>query len=152
MTTIEIITHLSSALVPSLGVLVFLLLHRRQSIQADLENTRIHQTHCQLAQAAKTERVRALSQVALVLAPALSELIERAFPQPPTAAALSDEDLVAELDRRIDSRDWKHGNPFGPLDNLLERLWSHGVEIPPACDCNEPLLTPANSNPRAEPS
>jgi hypothetical protein len=131
MTTIEIITHVLSALVPTLGVLAFLLLHRRQSIQADLETAHMRQLHCQLGQAAQTERMQALSQAAIAFAPALPQLIEHVFPKPPTAADLSDEDLVAELDRRIETRNWKHGNPFGPLDDLLERLWSDGVEIPP---------------------
>lgn len=132
MTTIEIVIQLLSALVPSLSVLVFLLLHRRQSIRADLESTRIHQQRCRQADDATTQRMQALSQMAVVLAPSLSELVDRVFPRRlPAAAALSDEELVAELDRRIEDRDWKHGNPFAPLDDLLERLWSQGVEVPP---------------------
>ncbi|HLT37637.1 MAG TPA: hypothetical protein VK034_15195 [Enhygromyxa sp.] len=147
MTTIESIIHLATALLPTLGVLAFLLLHRRQSIQADLEDTRLRQQHCELADAERSKRTTALAHMAAVFAPTLRELVERAFPRPPAAAELSDEDLIAELDRRVDERGWKHGNPFSPLDDLLERMWADGVEFPPRTG-----TPPPTSNPSVPPS
>ncbi len=128
--TIDTITHLLSALIPSISVLVFLLLHRRQSIQADLEDRRLRQSHHESLCADQTARTQALAHAAHAFAPAAMELVQRVVPGKPEVTELSDEDLVAELDRRISENDWKHGNPFAALDELLERLWSGGGDVP----------------------
>lgn len=114
MTTLETIIHLATALVPSLSVLAFMLIHRRQHIQADLQDQRQRLEHRQMCRLQDNQRAQAMAAVvqAIVpaIGPALTSFVERvtAWPNDPplTAADLGNQELVDELRRRIFSGEW----------------------------------------------
>jgi hypothetical protein len=133
----DTLIHLTTALVPCLGVLAFLLLHRRQDAKTKLERLRLQQEHCQLLQQHETWRAQALTEAAQACAPALVPIVEKLLaqlddPVPPSAAEMMDRDLLDELRRRIDENDFEGLRPDqtpgeGPLDEFLEHLWARGL-------------------------
>ena len=100
-----IILQLLFTLLPSIGVLAFLLLNRRQHIQAELDDLRMRQEYRTQQRLQETAQVQAVSEAVQAYAPAITAFVELQCAKrskPLTAADLSDEDLVVELRRRAD--------------------------------------------------
>lgn len=118
--TTILILQLFATLLPSIGLLVFLLLHRRQSIDADLEHLRMRQEHGALMRLQATKRAEqmaaAVQACAPVLAAALQHLLAKRNEPRVTAADLSDEELVAEIQRRVEPS-WPDECPDCPAAN-----------------------------------
>jgi hypothetical protein len=106
MSTFETILHLATALLPSIGVLAFLLLHQRERIQAELTEQRLQHEHCQARQEQDTQRIHAFTTAAQAFAPVLGASLARLLPKRSMSAAdLSDQEIAAELRRRFYDRD-----------------------------------------------
>jgi hypothetical protein len=152
MTNLEILVHLATTLLPILSAFAFLLLHRHQSIRAELEEQRIRQIHCEQATVAKTERVRALSAFATTFAPMVGPLLEKLFDDASAGRSpsdMSDDELLAELDRRFAER----GSPLTVLDDVLEHLWAtNRPDSPDASPDAPPDAPPEAEDLRAEAS
>ena len=103
--TTIIILQLLAATLPSLGVLAFVLLHRRQTIHADLADLQLRQEHEQLRRLQDAKQTEFISAAVQAYAPALTLLCERALAKrkASTAAELSNEQLLAELRRRSEA-------------------------------------------------
>lgn len=103
MTNLQLTVHLITSLAPVLGVLAFLLLHRRQHISADLEELRMRQDHGQTLRLLDARRQEALSAAAQAYAPVIAQLGQQllAANNTPTLEDFETGELVEELDRRV---------------------------------------------------
>jgi len=144
MTPFATIIHFATSLLPIVSVLAFLLIHRRQSIRAELQDTRLRHEHQQMLTRADTERMQALGSTAQAIVPTVVEFVRelsRRYPPTSTAADLSDQDLLAEFDRRVASDEWSDDDPFGLLDGIIEHL-SERKSTPPPPRATPPSATP----------
>lgn len=105
MTPFETTLHLAFALLPSLGVLAFLLLHQRQRNQAELADQLLHYQHCQARQEQESQRAAAFGAAAQAFAPVIGVALQNLFAKldksPPSVGDLSDEEIATELRRRV---------------------------------------------------
>ena len=103
---IDQLIQLATTSIPVLAVFAFLLLHRRQGIRAELDETRQRQEHCQLLELQRNKRTQALAMAAQAYAPAAMTLAEgfvQSLTHPPLEA-LEDHELFDELRRRVGAR------------------------------------------------
>lgn len=105
MTDTIIAIQLITALVPSVALLAYLLLDRRQRIAAEHEHHRLEHEHDQLLRIQDAKRHEATLEAIKSLGPALmmmAQALVTKLTQPPmTVADLSDEEFAAELHRRV---------------------------------------------------
>ena len=102
MSDLQLVIHLITATVPALGVLAFLLLHRRQHIDADLQELRMRQEHGQTLNLLAARKHEALSAAAQAYAPMIAQLGQQLLASnSPTLEDFETGELVEELDRRV---------------------------------------------------
>lgn len=156
MTMFEMTIQLMSSLLPGISVLAFLLFHRRQHIQAELQELRLRQEHTQLLRQHNAKHSEALSTAAQAFAPMLCSVVEAGLARlkapasaPVTAAAadVPDHELVDELYRRATDQGWPGWSPsescYAVDDDIFDP--TSGPVTPPAPGpASAPLKAPNN--------
>lgn len=133
MTPLEAFTSLAHLVIPTLGVLAFLLLYRRQSFQAELDELRMRQDHSQMLRLAEAKSREAQMSVLAALGPVVGQAIEqlgtKLSAKGPRVAAreLYDVELIDELERRF-----AEGERHGPRpDNYDPACTGCDADAPP---------------------
>lgn len=141
MTNLQLFVHLITTIIPTLGVLTYLLLHRRQAIRADIDELKMRQEHGLQRQMLDTERSKALSSLAQTFAPMLGQFLERAaasINKPPSIDDFGDEELLDELNRRVSRRYGYHVVSDHPASECCPGVEGDGPSWEPPAPPREP--------------
>lgn len=116
MTPIEAIVHIAGSTIPCLAVLAFLMLYRRQSIRAELDELRMRQEHGLMLRLAKAKEREARSALLSTCVPLAAEVVDQLahrFMTAPKASIrnLDDAVLIDELERRFAENEVREPKP-----------------------------------------
>ena len=140
MYPIQFTLQLLLTLLPTLCVLGYLLLRRRMSHRAELELARLRLDRWDAQRSDQAKRHGDLLELATGLVPLLAQFVSTKL-DPPSVREIPNAELAAELGRRIDDGEWDGDNPFASLDDLLERMWAEGVDLPASATGEHPSPT-----------